>query len=309
MFSGASTFVEGVDTTFGVIMGITLFLLIGITLTIILFMYRYNKRRHPKAVQIKGYPTLELVWTIILLGLVVIIYYYGWTGWVSMRETPDDYIEVTVNANLEDGFSFKYDNDKVSEKLYVPVGKPVKLYLDAEDVIHSLFIPAFRMKEDMNPGLEYGHAWFEATTEGEYDLYGAELYGGVQEAMMLSEVVVMSEEDYSSWYGPVKTTEVDPATRGRRIAERNGCQACHSFDGSMVIGPTFKGIYGQNVTVFTNNVKREIVIDDEYIRHSIYFPDDDIVEGFNKGQMISYENVISEEDVQLIIEFIKSLSE
>ena len=77
----------------------------------------------------------------------------------------------------------------------------------------------------------------------------------------------------------------------------------------MVIGPTFKGIYGQNVTVFTNNVKREIIIDDEYIRHSIYFPDDDIVEGFNKGQMISYENVISEEDVQLIIEFIKSLSE
>ncbi len=313
MFSGASTFVEGVDTAFVVILGISFFFLIGITIAIILFIYRYNQKKHPKAVQIEGSTTLELIWTIIPLGLVLAMFYFGWAGWVSMKKAPDDAMLVTVNARMW-SFSFKYENGRISDKLYVPVDKPVRLNLNAVDVIHSFYVPAFRLKEDMVPGLENNRAWFQATKEGTYSIFCTE-YCGLQHSLMFSDVIVMSQDAFNEWYAdttglaPVITADADLPLLGRRISESKGCQACHSLDGSRLVGPTFKGIYGKNEIVITDGSEREIIIDDEYLRRSIYEPDTDIVKGYRKGQMISYKNEVSEDEVKLIIEFIKSLNE
>jgi len=313
MFRGASTFVEGVDTAFAVIIGIALFFLIGITATIILFLYRYNEKKHPKAVQIEGNATLELIWTLIPLALVMGMFYYGWAGWVTMKRPPEDAMQVTVNARMWN-FSFQYENGRITDRLYVPVNQPVRLNLKAADVIHSLYIPAFRLKEDMVPGLENNRAWFEATKIGTYSLFCTE-YCGLQHSFMYTDVVVMSQEDFYTWYSdttglvPEITAETNLALLGRQIVESKGCIACHSLDGSRLIGPTFKGAYGKTETVITDGKEREIIIDDEYIRRSIYEPDADIVKGYRKGQMISYRNEVSEEEVKLIIEFIKSLNE
>ncbi len=311
MFSGASTFVEGVDTAFAVVIGISLFFLIGITATIILFLYRYHEKRHPKAVQIEGSTKLEIIWTVIPLILVLGMFYYGWAGWAPMKKPPENSMQVTVNARMW-SFNFEYENGRITDRLYVPINQPVQLNMNALDVIHSVYIPAFRLKEDMVPGLENNRAWFEATKEGTYSLFCTE-YCGLQHSFMYTDVVVMAQEAFDEWYAdttgliPEITPETNLALIGRQITERYGCIACHSLDGSRLVGPTFKGIWGATHTVITDGRERDVLVDEDYIRRSIYEPDADLVKGYRRGQMISYRNEVSDEEVDLIIEFIKTL--
>lgn len=313
MFSGASTFVEGVDTAFVIILGISIFFLVGITAVMIYFLYRYHQKKHPVAVQIEGSTKLEIIWTVIPLFLVLAMFYYGWAGWVSMKQAPEDAMTVKVNARMW-SFSFQYENGRITDKLYVPVNTPVKLNLNALDVIHSFYIPAFRLKEDMVPGLQNNRAWFEATKEGTYNIFCTE-YCGLQHSLMYTDVVVMAQEAFETWYAdttglvPVVTEGEDLALLGRQIVTSKGCLACHSLDGSKLIGPSFKGIYGVSHVVVTAGKEREVVVDDEYLIKSIYEPDADVVKGYRPGQMISYKNEIPEDQVRLIIEFIKSLNE
>jgi cytochrome c oxidase subunit II len=312
MFSGASTFVQGVDTAFAVIIGISLFFLIGITAVMIYFLYRYNQKRHPKAVQIEGNTTLEIVWTVIPLVLVLGMFWFGYTGWVNMKRPPEGAMEVTVNARMW-SFSFQYENGRITDKLYVPINEPVKLNLRALDVLHSLYIPAFRLKEDMVPGLQNNRAWFEATKEGSYSLFCTE-YCGLQHSMMYTDVVVMSQEAFHEWYSdttglvPTIAEGANLALLGRQVLEAKGCIACHSLDGSRLVGPSFKGTWGATHTVVTDGRERDVLVDEAYIRTSIYEPDYDLVKGYRKGQMISYRNEVSEDEIQLIIEFLKTLN-
>jgi cytochrome c oxidase subunit 2 len=145
MYSGASNFVEAVATAFVVILGISLFFLVGITVTMIYFVWRYNKKRNPKATPIEGNTTLEIVWTAIPTALVLVMFYFGWAGWKPMKETPPDAMRVKTTARMW-SWSFEYENGKLSNKLVLPVNKPVVLDLVSVDVIHSLYIPAFRLK-------------------------------------------------------------------------------------------------------------------------------------------------------------------
>lgn len=313
MYSGASTFVEGVDNAFVFILGIAFFFLIGITTVIILFLYRYNKKRHPKATQIEGNNTLEIIWTVIPLILVLGMFYYGYVGWVPMKRIPDQGVEITANARMW-SFSFRYDNGRVTDRLYVPKDTAIILNLNAVDVLHSLYIPAFRVKEDMVPGLANNRMWFEATTTGTYSLFCTE-YCGLQHSYMHTEVVVMEPEDFWTWYAD--TTGIDLvmpeganlALMGRQIVESKGCIACHSLDGTSIIGPTFKGKFGETITVVTGGQERELVYDEEYVRRSIFDPDYDLSLGFRAGQMFSYEGEITDQEVDLIIEFLRSLNE
>jgi len=150
MYSGASTFVEGVDNAFVFIIGISLFFLVGITAVIILFIYRYNRKKHPKAIQNEGSTKLEIIWTVIPIILVLGMFYYGYVGWIPMKKPPEKGVNVTANARMW-SFSFQYENGRISDKLYVPVDTAVIVRLNALDVLHSFYIPAFRIKEDMVP--------------------------------------------------------------------------------------------------------------------------------------------------------------
>lgn len=313
MFSGASTFVEGVDNAFVFIIAISLFFLIGITAVMIMFIYRYNQNRHPKAVQIEGSTKLEIAWTVIPLLLVLGMFYYGYVAWIPMKKIPDEGVRITANARMWN-FSFRYENGRISDKLFVPKDTAVIVNLNAVDVLHSFYIPAFRIKEDMIPGKPDNRTWFQASKTGTFNVFCAE-YCGLQHALMYSEVIVMEPEEFWEWYedttamAAVVTDEVNLAMLGRQVIDRNGCIACHSLDGRSIVGPTFKGKYGSNVTVVTNGQEREVLYDFDYVKRSIYEPDADISKGFRPGQMISYLGEISEQEIEFIVEFLKTLSD
>jgi cytochrome c oxidase subunit II len=306
--TNASNFVSGVDTAFILILTISFIFLIGLTFAMLYFIYKYNHKKNPVATQIEGSTRLEIIWTVIPTILVLIMFYYGWAGWAPMRKAPDDSFNIKVNARMWN-FTFEYENGKITDTLFVPLDKAVKLNLVSIDVIHSLYIPSFRVKEDIVPGREK-MAWFIPQREGIYDLFCAE-YCGLNHSYMINSVKVMPEEQFNTWY--VDTTKreevamVSPAANGQRIMKNIGCFACHSIDGSKIIGPSFKGIYGHQVAVITGGKEREITVDDEYIKRSIYDPNADVVKGFNKGLMMPYTGQLSDDDIVQITEYIKTL--
>lgn len=300
--SGASNFVQGVDLTFIIILGISLFFLVGITAVMIYFVFRYSRKRNPKATNIEGNTKLEIIWTVIPLILVMVMFYFGWVGYKPMRNVPEGAIPVKAIGQMW-SWGFEYPNGKKATELVVPLNKPVKLDLISRDVLHSLYIPAFRIKEDVVPG-KNNYMWFTAQQEGEYDLFCAE-YCGDRHSYMLSKVRVLPEQEYEKW---LAQSDIPAGEHpGLTLIRQNGCIACHSLDGNKIVGPSFKGIYGHEVDVITGGQERKVIVDDEYIKKSIYEPNADVVKGFNPGLMISYKQQVSEEDVAKIVEFIKGL--
>jgi cytochrome c oxidase subunit 2 len=300
--SGASNFVQGVDLTFIIILGISVFFLVGITAVMIYFVIRYSRKRNPKATNIEGNNTLEIVWTAIPLGLVLIMFYFGWLGFRPMRHVPEGAIPVKAIGQMW-AWSFEYENGKKSAELIVPLNKPVKLNLTSLDVIHSLYIPAFRIKEDVVPGRN-NYMWFTAQEVGEYNIFCAELCGD-RHSYMLSKVKVLPEAEYTAWLA-ASDAAVGEAP-GLTLMKQNACVTCHSQDGSRIVGPSFKGLFGKKETVITNGVEREITVDEEYIRRSVYEPNADVVKGFNPGLMPTQKDKLTDEDVQKIIDYIKGL--
>jgi cytochrome c oxidase subunit II len=304
-----SNFVEGVDRAFLITLGFSFVFLAVLTFLMILFIIKYRRSKHPKAVQIKGNTRLEIAWTGGALILVLVLFYYGWAGWKPMMTPPDDAMEIKAIARMWK-FQFVYDNGKVTDTLYLPVNQPVVLDLVALDVIHSLYIPAFRVKEDMVPGLKKD-MWFRAQRVGGYDLFCAE-YCGLQHSYMYTGVNVLSEEDYEAWY--VDSTAAAPSKDipawqvGLEVLRKNGCNVCHSSDGSKLVGPSYLGVYGNSREVETSGTQRELIADSVYIRNSILTPDADVVKGYNKGLMLSYEGLVTEAEIGLIIEYLKHLN-
>ncbi len=309
----ASNFVAGVDLAFMIILGVSIVFLIGLTVIMLVFIRKYRRDRHPKAVQNEGSMKLEALWTGIPLILVLVMFYFGWMGWRPMKNPPDDAMRVKAIARMWN-FSFDYGNGKVLDSLIVPLNEPVILDLVAIDVLHSLYIPAFRVKEDMVPGQDK-QMWFIPGTEGEFDLFCTE-YCGLEHSYMFTGVRVIPKEEFDAWItdttaaAPVVDTGLSLAEQGYEVLRRNACISCHSSDGSRLIGPSFKGIWGHTTTVVTGREEREITVDEEYIKTSIYDPGADVVEGFNRGLMQPYtEDMVSEEEVGLIIEYLKTLDE
>ncbi len=310
MYSGYSNFSQEVDTAMAIIVGISLFFLIGITTVIIVFLFKYNKNKNPVASEIEGSNTLEIIWTIIPVIIVIYMFWLGWSSYLPQRKVPADAMKVNVVARMW-SWSFEYDNGKVTDTLYVPVNKPVVLNMVSIDVIHSLYIPAFRIKTDVVPGKD-NFMWFKSLVPGSYDLFCAE-YCGLRHSYMGTIVEVVTQPAFDTWYasGPVKidsTVAVIPGAAGKLLTEQKGCKACHSIDGTKIVGPSYKGIFGHKVTVETNGKEREITVDEAYIKKSILEPDADIVKGFNKGSMISYKGQLSDEQIDQIIEYIMTLS-
>jgi len=308
----ASNFVAGVDLAFMIILGISFFFLIALTIVMLVFINKYKKEKHPKAIQNEGNNRLEAIWTAIPLVLVLVMFYFGWMGWKPMKNPPEEAMRVKANARMWH-FSFQYENGKVTDTLYVPINEPVILDLVALDVLHSLYVPAFRVKEDMVPGMEKV-MWFIPGTVGEFDLFCTE-YCGLEHSYMFTSVKVMPKEEFEAWIAdttavaPVVDSETSLADLGWEVLRRNGCNACHSVDGTKLVGPSYLGGWGNMRSVTTGREEREVLVDAAYVKQSIYEPNADVVEGFNKGLMLSYEDMVSEEEIDLIIEYLKALNE
>ncbi|MBN3034778.1 MAG: cytochrome c oxidase subunit II [Bacteroidales bacterium] len=302
--SGASNFVRGVDTSFAVILGISLFFLIGITGVMIYFVIRYRKRHHPEASQIRGNNKLEIIWTVIPTLLVLVMFWYGWTGYRPMRNIPADAIPIKVTAQMW-SWNFEYANGKVSDSLVVPLNQAVKLDLFSRDVLHSLYIPAFRIKEDVVPG-KNNKMWFIGQEEGSYDILCAE-YCGLRHAYMLSKVVVIPEQEYYEWLADTTSVGGDEHP-GLTVIKTNACISCHSLDGSRLVGPSFRGIWGRREQVVNPEGEEiTVTVDGDYIRRAIYEPNAEVVKGYNKGLMISYKELISEEELTRLTEYLQTL--
>lgn len=308
MYKNLTNYSDKVDDAFLFILAITIFFFVAITAATIVFLVKYRAKEGRKASQIEGNNTLEVIWTVIPLILVLAMFYFGWRGWKPLySKAPKDALAIQTTARMWN-FGFNYENGKRSDTLYVPLGKAVRLDLEALDVIHSIYIPSFRIKQDMVPGRERS-VWFEATTPGRYDLFCTE-YCGLRHSYMYSAVVVMPKGEFDKWYidttaAPIVLKPGVPA--GLQIMQKNGCITCHSLDGSKLAGPSYKGIFGKEEEVVTAGKKRTLVIDEDYIKTSIYEPNKDIVSGYNRGLMQSYKDIITEAEVDSIIVYLKSL--
>jgi len=298
-----SNFSKGVDAAFFFIIGTSLFFLIALTIIIIVFVIRYNRKRHPKPVQIKDNYTLEIAWTVIPLIIVMVMFYFGYVGFMPMRNAPKDAIVIKTEGRMWE-WEFTYPNGKKSKDLHIPIDKPVKLLMNSMDVIHSLYIPAFRVKEDLVPGKET-MIWFIAQKEGDYNIYCAE-YCGLRHSYMISKAVVTEENRYNEWVADFVPSE-EKVYPGLDILKKNACIGCHSLDGSKLVGPSFKGIYNAERTVVENGKSVTLIAGDAYISKSILDPNADVVEGYSANLMQSYKGVLNENEIKLIVDYLKDL--
>lgn len=284
-----------VDQVFLLIFGVSAAILLLVTVLMVWFVIRYHHTRHPQAADIRGNVLAEVIWTVIPTILVLGMFYYGWSSFKALRSVPADAMRVRVTARMW-SWVFEYENGKRASTLYVPVDRSVRLDMTSVDVIHSFFVPAFRIKMDTVPGMET-YAWFQAQREGTYDILCAE-YCGLRHANMLSTVEVMAKDDFRQWYE--SSAQGNEAAIG--LLESYGCTGCHSLDGSEGMGPTLLNIYGARRSVSDVNGTREIIVDEPYLRRAIVEPDAELVAGYEG--MPSYKEEMPQKDLDVIIGYL-----
>ncbi len=318
---GASNFTNQVDNVFLFILIVSVVLLIGITTAMVYFVIKYRRSKNPHPVDIHGNVLLEVVWTIIPFFIVMGFFYYGVVDYQEMRNIPEDAMEVEVLGRMW-SWMYTYPNGVQTDTLYVPLNTPIKLTIKSVDVIHSFYVPAFRIKQDAVPGLDT-RMWFKAQQTGEFQVMCAE-YCGDRHSYMYSQVKVLPEESFERWYAragaevaalaeAAEGGEADEVARtekliqqGRRLIKTKGCIACHTLDGARLVGPTFKGIFGKTETVIADGQEKQIVVDEEYIRRSMLEPNVEIVKGYPPA-MPPQGSILNEQEIQAIIEFLKTL--
>ncbi len=297
------TTTQAVDLVYRYIFGFCIVLLVGITATMVLFVLKYNRKTHPSPE-----PTadsniwLETTWFVIPTLIALSMFWYGWKGYKTLIDVPPGAMVVHVTGR-QWSWSFQYANGKTSDELYVPVNRSVKLELTSEDVVHSFFVPAFRIKKDAVPGMTT-YEWFRAPKAGSYDAFCAQ-YCGLGHSQMTTKVVVMPADKFRQWYNQ-KTPEAEGA-EGKALLAKYGCTGCHSLDGSRGVGPTLKGIFGSEVTVLTGGKERTLTVDEAYIKRSIEEPAADIVKGF-QPVMPSFKGRIPDREIDEIISLLKQES-
>ena len=294
---------EVVNQVFFYILAITVFLLAVITFLMVYFVIRYHRKRSPQPAEIKENIWLEIIWTVVPTLLVLTMFYYGLTGFNFLKRAPQDAMKVKVIAR-QWSWLFEYENGLRSTELKVPVGKPIKLLLTSQDVIHSFYAPAFRIKQDVVPGM-VNSLWFQSTEVGEFDVLCSQ-YCGLQHAKMLTKIVVLPEEEFKKWYQTGKEMEAKLPPSGTQLFQERGCKACHTIDGTPGLGPTLKGLFGKTVTVLTDGKERKLVADEAYLRKSILEPNVDIVKGF-PPIMPPLKGLLTDQEIDALVSYLKGL--
>ncbi len=300
MYRDSLSPVQQVDFAFYLLFGFSFAVLLILTGCACWFLWRYNHKRHPKAADIRGNLTAEVLWTLVPSLLIMGLFYYGWVGYQALRTVPKGALDVRVTARMW-SWTFTYPNNKHSNMLVVPVNTPVKLTMATKDVIHSFFAPAFRIKMDTVPGMET-YAWFEAKRAGDYDVFCAE-YCGDKHSAMLAVIRAVDRDDYEKWMAQ----EESGPDAGQKLMDAQGCFACHSVDGSAGVGPTFKGVFGHSVKVLTGKRRMEVKVDEAYIIESIVKPELKITEGYD-DTMPPYTD-FTKEQLDDMVEYMKSLTD
>ncbi len=310
-----------VDWIYEAILWICIFFFFLIVGAMVAFVARYYARPGHVAEHTPHHSnSLEAFWSIIPSFIVLWIFAVGFIGYLDLRTPPEGAYEVQVVAKKWN-WSFIYPNGYVDSNLHVPQDQPVRLVMSSDDVIHSLYIPAFRVKMDCVPG-RYSTLWFQAdkpnaenfdpkteahltgSDENGYDLFCTE-YCGQGHSAMIAKVVVHKSGTFDTWLAKAMVWDENesPVTRGESLYKRRGCAQCHSLDGTKGTGPTYKGTYGTKVGTSAG----EVTVDENYIRESILNPMAKIRDGY-KGVMPSYQGQLNEQEIAALIWFHKSMN-
>lgn len=307
MPESASTFSGYVDGVYAFILVLCLVCFAGIVITMVGFMVKYYRGdgRQPEPSPSHN-TTLEVTWSVIPSFLVLILFALGFAGYEDMRTTPPNSYEILVSAKMWNwDFTYK-DGQKsgITNELHIPVGEPVRLVMSSQDVIHSLYVPAFRAKQDVVPG-RFTEMWFQSDKPGTYNLFCAE-YCGTKHSDMITKVVVEERETFDPWVSDVcdiiKACGGDLLCAGEKLYQQRGCAQCHSLDGKKLTGPTFQGSFGTERKLVGG---RSQLMDGNYIIDSIENPMKDIVEGY-EPKMPSFAGQFTMEEKTALVEFIKS---
>jgi cytochrome c oxidase subunit 2 len=301
---GVSTVSHHVDWLFNFILGISVFFFLLIVFFMVLFVVKYRRREGEGAEASPSHNmALELTWTIIPLVLVIVIFFFGFKGFLDMTTAPVNAYEVLVDGQKWN-WSFTYPNGYVDSNLHVPVDKPVRLVMTSADVIHSLYVPAFRIKMDLVPG-RYTKTWFEATEPGQYELFCAE-YCGTSHSDMMAQVIVHPPGEFETWLEKASNflETMSPVEAGQKLYQVRGCQQCHSVDGTAKTGPSLLGVFGHTQALIDGT---SVVADENYIRESILEPAAKVVAGY-EPVMPTYQGRIKDEEITAIIAYLKSLT-
>lgn len=314
--------VRGTETA-GSVDHLYYFLLISSLISFILaiggmtyFIVKYKRKTaNDQTAYITHNNLLEFLWSFIPFVIFMVIFYWGWVIYDDLRYPPEDAEEIHVTASqwmwtvsYKNGYSFRSKNGTAQnpQGINVPANKPVKIVLASKDVIHSFFVPAFRTKQDAVPG-RYTSVWFKAKEEGEYQVFCTE-YCGLDHSNMPIKIVAMKPDAYSAWLAAStpKASEAGDASlagRGKELYGEKNCIACHSVDGTRVVGPTLKGLFGAKRD-FESGPSADA--DEAYLRESILNSQAKIVKTYPAAMPI-YKGQLEEEEVTALIEYIKSL--
>lgn len=286
---------------------VVLFLLVVVPMIYFAIRYRRKTPDQKPVGQMDHNFILEFIWTVLPIFYLGFLFYLGFIGFLDLYTPPLEAKELRVIAQKWQ-WTIQYPEEEISisgqgSVVGLRLNEPVKLTMVSQDVLHSFFVPNFRVKQDVVPG-RYSTLWFTPNKVGEYPLFCAE-YCGDEHSDMMAVIRVMNDSDYRKWVKEVKSQDqgLPPAELGEKLYARKGCNACHSLDGTVKIGPSLKGLYGKNEKL-TNGTT--VTVDDAYIRRSLLDPQAEIPEGF-PPVMPTFKGQLSEIEINGLIAYIKSL--
>jgi len=298
----ASSMARQVDYLYAYLSVVTIVMTGLIFLVVFIFAVKYRRKsENEQPRQIHGSLVLEITWSIIPFVVMLSFFWWGAQIFFANATPPSNAMDVYV-VGKQWMWKIQYpEGTREINELHVPVGRPVKITLASEDVIHSFFIPAFRIKHDVVPG-RYDTMWFTATKPGRYHIFCAE-YCGTEHSGMVGWVTVMSDSDYENWLA-AGGTEGSMAQQGERLFEQYGCSTCHQAD-QQGRGPNLRGVYGSRIQLTDG---RSVQADDAYIRESILNPNSKVTAGYRPDVMPTFQGQVSEEQLLQMIVYIKSLA-
>jgi cytochrome c oxidase subunit 2 len=314
-----STSAPQIDDLYYFIYWLSVVLFVAIIGAMVWFAWAYRARPGHKATPTPHNIVLELSWTLAPLPILAALFHWGFEGYMDLSVAPASAEEIRVRA-FQWGWDFEYKNGETDNKLHLPKGKPIKLVMSSNDVLHAFFVPGLRTKRDLVPGM-YSSVWFEATQTGETDLFCAEYCGGKSKDQngnelafdqfkghwaMLSKVVIEEPAQYETYLESLGGNK-PPAERGKSLYEKKQCIGCHTIDGSKGVAPTWKGIWGRTETM---NDGTKVTVDENYVRESVLEPNAKIVQGYaSPSVMPTFKGTLKDKDIDAIIAFMKTLKE
>lgn len=303
----ASTQSVVIDHLFGLHVRVIAFLfaLIVVFMLYSVVVFRRKPGETGSGDHFEGHTGLEVVWTIVPLGIVLYFSYIGAQALADTRRIDPQAMKVNVTA-AQWSWSFEYPEFGItSDTLNLPINRQVDLVMTSRDVIHSFWVPEFRVKQDILPGADLvKELRVTPNREGQYKVRCAELCGTAH-AYMEGGVVVMSTDAFNTWVAEQSKGSDDPVERGKKLATQTGCVGCHSVDGSVIVGPSWKGLFGKQENISDGTT---VAVDEAYVHESIVDPNAKVVKGFNPNVMPPvYATSLTEAQIADLIAYIQSL--